>query len=874
MTVESVRFEHHREPFGIGESQPRLSWLVGTDVPGWRQTAYEVEMTGDDDADGAWSSGRVEGDESVLVAWPAAPLRSRERRRVRVRVWGGDDAEPSAWSEWHAVEAGLLDAGDWTAELIGPDWDEEPGRSHPPVLFRREFDLPAPVAHARLYTTAHGLYELELNGGVVGDHVLAPGWTSYHHRLRYHTYDVTELLREGLNALGATVAEGWYRGRLTWNSKRDVYGDRAGLLAQLEVRLTDGSTVVVGTDETWRCATGPILEASLYDGESYDARRERPGWSAPGYDDAGWSGSRRAPIDRTRLVAPTGPPVRRTQELRPAAVLTSPSGRTIVDFGQNLVGWVRLRVTGAAGQTITLRHAEVLENDELGVRPLRTARATDSYTLAGRPEGEEWEPRFTFHGFRYAEVEGWPGRLTADDVTAIVVHTDVERTGWFEASEPLLEKLHENVAWSLRGNLVDVPTDCPQRDERLGWTGDIQVFAPAASFLFDCAGPLTSWLRDLAAEQLASPDGLPPVVVPNVLDGKQNAAAWGDATVIVPWVLHQRFGDWQLLRDQFPSMTAWVDGIAERRSENGIWDVDWQYGDWLDPSAPPDDPAAARTDPALVATAYLARSATLLAEIAALIGENAAADRYAALAARVRRAFAAEFVTPSGRLAGDTQTGFALALQFALLETPEQRERAGRRLAELVHDGRYRIATGFVGTPLIADALCTAGATQLAYRLLLETSCPSFLYPVTMGATTIWERWDSMLPDGSVNPGEMTSFNHYALGAVADWLHRTVAGLAPGAPGYRHLVVAPRPGGDLTSAGATHRTPYGRASVRWRQDDGAFALDVDVPPNCTATVSLPDGAVHEVGAGRHRYEVRHQPAPYPPVVPRPEHVQL
>ncbi|RIQ14550.1 glycoside hydrolase family 78 protein [Jiangella rhizosphaerae] len=873
MDITSVRFEHHREPLGIGEPRPRLSWLTSTDVPGWRQAAYEVEMV-DGDAGATWSSGRVDSAESVLVPWPGAPLRSRERRRVRVRVWGDDGAEPSAWSDWHVVEAGLLDAADWTAQLIGPDWDEAPDRSHPPALFRHEFELPGPVESARLYATAHGLYEVELNGAVVGDQVLAPGWTSYHHRLRYQTYDVTGLLREGPNALGATVAEGWFRGRLTWKSKRNVYGDRAGLLAQLEVRLADGRTVVVGTDETWRCATGPILEASLYDGETYDARLERPGWSAPGYDDTGWSGSRRAPVDRTRLVAPTGPPVRRTQVLRPAAILTSPSGRTIVDFGQNLVGRVRLRVSGPAGHVVTLRHAEVLENDELGVRPLRTARATDRYTLAGRPEGEEWEPRFTFHGFRYAEVDGWPGELTADDVTAVVVHTDVERTGWFEASEPLLERLHENVVWSLRGNLVDVPTDCPQRDERLGWTGDLQVFAPAASFLFDCAGPLTSWLRDLAAEQLASPDRLPPVVVPNVLDDKNDAAAWGDATVVVPWVLYRRFGDLQLLRDQFPSMTAWVDGIAERAGESGIWDGDWQYGDWLDPSAPPDDPAAARTDPALVATAYLARSAAILADAAALIGEHAASERYADLAARVRRAFAAEYVTPNGRLAGDTQTGFALALQFALLETPEQRERAGRRLVELVHDGRYRIGTGFVGTPLIADALCTAGATQVAYRLLLETSCPSFLYPVTMGATTIWERWDSMLPDGTVNPGEMTSFNHYALGAVADWLHRVVAGLAPGAPGYRHLVVAPRPGGDLTSAGAVHLTPYGRASVRWSQDGDAFTLDVEVPPNCTATVRLPGGAAHEVAAGRHRFEERHEPAPYPPVVERPRNAHV
>jgi alpha-L-rhamnosidase len=866
MHVTSVRFEHHREPLGIGQSQPRVSWTTLSEATNWRQSAYEIEMASAADPHQPWSSGRINSAESVLVPWPGTPLESRERRRVRVRVWGTAGSEPSAWSDWHDVEAGLLRPDDWTAQLISPAWDEDSSMPQPAVAFRHDFRLDGTVAAARLYVTAHGVYEMQINGSRVGDHVLAPGWTSYHHRLRYQTYDVTALLKDGSNGIGATVGEGWYRGRLGWgDGKRNIYGDRAGLIAQLEIQLVDGRSVLVATDGRWRCGTGPVVSSEIYDGETYDARLEQPDWSRPEFDDAGLSAVDVRPVDLTALVAPDGPPIRRTQTVSPVDVTTIPSGKTVVDFGQNLVGRVRIRVRGESGQAVTIRHAEVLEDGELGVRPLRRAKATDRYILKGGGP-EEWEPLFTFHGFRYAEVEGWPGELDADDIVAVVCHTDMERTGWFEASEPMLERLHENVIWSMRGNFLDVPTDCPQRDERLGWTGDIQVFAPTGTFLYNCAGILTSWLRDLSAEQLAAEDQMPPLVVPDILDWKLDAAAWGDAAVMVPWTIYERFGDAEVLRAQFASMKAWVDGAAAKAGERGVWDSEWQFGDWLDPTAPPTDPGAAQTDVGLVATAYLARSAEVVSKAAALIGDDAAEAAYASLAARVREAFNDEYVTPTGRMACDTQTAFALAIEFHLLAKPEQRARAGRRLADLVHAGHYRIGTGFVGTPIIADALCSVGETQLAYRLLLETSCPSFLYPLTMGATTIWERWDSMLPDGSINPGEMTSFNHYALGAVADWLHRTVAGLAPGAPGYRRLIVAPRPGGDLTRAAAAHETPYGRASVAWELIEGSFMLDVVVPANCTASVFLPgsDEPV-EVGSGRHEFRIDHQPAPYPPV---------
>ncbi|MGD0553537.1 MAG: family 78 glycoside hydrolase catalytic domain [Streptosporangiaceae bacterium] len=805
-SVTEISFEHHREPFGIGEPEPRLSWVVETDEPDWIQRDAEIRVDG--------IVTEHAGRDSVLVPWPALPLRSRQQARVSVRVRGDHAYGP--WSDEVTVEAGLLEPGDWTASFVAPAVP----------LLRGTFQVTGPVRQARLYVTAHGVFELTLNGSVVGDEVLAPGWTHYPKRLRYRAHDVTGLVRPGENVLSAMLADGWFRGRIGFGGgRREVYGDRLALLAQLEVSYADGTRETYGTGPGWECAPGPVVSAGIYEGETYDARQEDPDtWSPVTVLDV-----------NLPLVAATGPPVRRTETLDPVAVLTTPSGRTVLDFGQNLTGRLRIRVRGEAGQTVKLRHAEVLEDGELATRPLRFAAATDRYTLRGDPGGEDWEPRFTFHGFRYAEVTG-----CAAEAEAVVCHTDLRRTGWFECSDADVNRLHENVVWSMRGNFLDVPTDCPQRDERLGWTGDLQIFAPTATFLYDCAGPLTSWLADLAAQQ--DPDGVPPLWVPGFdLPTFPHApyAAWGDAAVIVPWVLYQRFGDLGILRAQYASMRAWVDGCAQRPPGR-------QLGDWLDPAAPPDRPAEASTDPQLVATAYLAHSAELVARTAKLLGDDSGYARYSGIAEGV--------VTPFWP--NDTQTGYGLALRFGLLPDGEQRARAGARLAELVRERGYRIGTGFVGTPLICDALCDAGEHETAYRLLLERSCPSWLYPVTMGATTIWERWDSLLPDGTVNPGEMTSFNHYAFGSVADWLHRVVAGLSPDEPGYRRLLVAPRPGGGLTFASAAHVTPYGPARVGWSLEDETLTVTAVVPPNTTARVDLPGAdapRVGSVGSGSHEW---------------------
>ncbi|MEH1163916.1 family 78 glycoside hydrolase catalytic domain [Micromonospora sp. CPCC 205539] len=825
-----LRFEHG-PAFGIGVPNPRVSWQVPDADPDFEQSAYQVEVDGE--------VVTAESSEQILVPWPAAPLVSRQRGTVRVRVRGD---EWSPWSGPAVVEAGLLAPEDWTARFVSPR--DIGGYGDPAPLLGGTIDLPADAARARLYTTAHGIYVAYLNGRRVGTEQLAPGWTAYRHRLRYQAHDVSDLLVAGENRLEILLGNGWHRGRLGFQGQHAVYGDRLAALAQLEVTTADGTSHVLATDGSWTARESGIVADDLYDGQRTDLRRS-PGAQTPvDVLDA----------DLGLLVAPDGPPVRVTDVLPAVAVTTSPSGRTLVDFGQNLVGRVRLRVRGAtAGDEVVVRHAEVLEDGELGVRPLRTAKATDAYVLAG-PDDVTLEPELTFHGFRYAEVTGVPD-LRAEDLEAVVLGSDLRRTGWFESSHPLLDQFHENVVWGMRGNFVDVPTDCPQRDERLGWTGDIQVFSPTASFLFDSAGLLTGWLADLAAEQ--QKDGSVPYVIPDVLRQPGPAtAAWGDAATVVPWVLYQRFGDRGLLHRQLPSMRAWVDRMAALAGDDLLWSGGFQFGDWLDPAAPPEDPFRAKADPDVIATAHLARSAEIVARAAEVVGEDELAREYADLAERVRAAFAREYTTPGGRVLGDAATTYALALQWALLPEAEQRRRAGQRLADLVRVAGFRISTGFVGTPLMTDALTDAGEPDLAYRLLLQTGCPSWLYPVTMGATTVWERWDSMLPDGTINPGEMTSFNHYALGAVADWLHRRVAGLAPAEPAYRRIEVRPLPNARLTRAAARHDTPYGQASVAWERADGRLRLEVRVPVGATAVVHVPGGdAPIEVRHGRHVWTV-------------------
>lgn len=831
----------------VASPAPEIGWRTDTDAPGWLQASADVEITRGAEA----SQHRIEGRMSTRVAWPFAPLAPREEATLRVRVTG-EDGVTGPWSAPRRVFAGFLGEGEWQATAIGL---ASPSQTAQPVCLRAEFDVTGPVARATLYATAVGVYQVAIDGTDVDDQVMKPGWTPYQHRTIHETTDVTALLAEGRNAIGVRLAGAWATERYGFRENaRPLYAEQPRFAGQLLIEYADGSSEWVTTDASWQASTGPITASGLYAGEDHDARRalvdaDGRGFAQAGYDASAWSPAAELEAIRTPE-ARVSPFVRRLDELTVQEVITTPSGRTVLDFGQNLVGRLRIRVEGPAGTEITLRHAEVLEHGELGTRPLRAAAATDHYTLAGSGV-EEWEPEFTFHGFRYAEVDGWPGDFDPSAVTAVVIHSDMERTGWFEASHPLVNQLHENIVWGLRGNFLYLPTDCPQRDERLGWTGDIQVFAPTASFLHDVRGFLDSWLRDLALEQV---DGVVPFVVPNALGAARPAAAWGDAATIVPWVLHERYADVATVERQYSSMKGWADVLIELAGPRRLWEGMFQFGDWLDPDAPPHLPANAKTDADIVASAYLFRSADAVARAAALLGRDEEARDYARVAEEVRAAFLAEYVTPAGRMMSDAQTAYAMAIVFEIAP-PEQHAQLGERLAELTRLSGYRIGTGFVGTPIIQDALTRTGHLETARRLLVQTENPSWLYPVTMGATTIWERWDSMLPDGSINPGEMTSFNHYALGAIGDWLHRVVAGLAPDAPGYARIRIEPQPLAEFDHAWAEHLTPYGTARAGWTRGDGVLRVEAVVPPNTTAAVVLPDGRRLEVGAGTHEWEM-------------------
>lgn len=863
LSISRVSFEHHREALGIAETQPRISWRFGGDAPNWHQSSCELEIARSRQT----TLYATNSSESLYAPWPDAPLESAESATVRVRCFGQEKQPSTPWSDWVAVETGLLNAENWAdAVPIAADRATELNETKHVVYFRKSFSLLSSVKSARLYITSQGIYEAEINGKRVGDEILAPGWQTYDRRHVYNTFDVTDLLQEGGNAIGVMVAEGWYAGRLVVHAGdiREVWGDTLGIQSLLVVTLEDGSVQELPSDTTWQASTGPVIRSGLYDGEDYDSRLEAEieGWSTASFnaEEHGWLGVREAAPFAGELVSPDHPPVRKVQELKPKSIFLSPSGKTLVDFGQNLVGWLKLTVEGPSGTKITLRHAEVLEDGELAIRPLRTAKATDTLILHGKGV-QQWEPRFTFHGFRYAQIDGWPENtpLTKDSVSAVVISTDLEQTGWFSSSHALLNKFHDNVRWSMRGNFISIPTDCPQRDERLGWTGDAHVFGPVSHYLYDSAGFWRSWHRDLWSEMARRRESMTvPHYVPAAPPGfpYDARAIWGDVAVGGPFNLYNAFGDADLLREHYETQSrAWIDvGIV--RGDDGLWNRSTrQYGDWLDPLSPPEDAGRSQTAKHLVADAYLIRMTAILADMAKIAGDKCQAQKYRRQRAALIEAFGKQWM-PDGTPVNETQTAYALALDFDLFTSEEHRTAGIGALRQIVANNDYRVGTGFAGTPILGRALSGVNATEDFYKMLLQTTVPSWLYQVTQNATTTWERWDSILPDGSVNPGTMTSFNHYAFGSVADWIHRVMGGIAPAEPGYKHISIAPVPGGDITSANARFISPYGEITSEWRLDEEGFHLGTCIPPNTKATVTLPYGGEQSrIGSGCYKFQV-------------------
>ncbi len=868
MEIVNLRTEYKQNPVGIGTAEPRLSWEILDDRRGSLQTACQLRCAKSVEnlqsgANLIWDTGKLETSQSNQFVYSGADLFSGQRVYWQVKIWTNHGTE-SEWTEPAFFELGLLNRSDWKAQWIEPKLDEDVSESTPSPYLRRAFSASKPILKATAYVTCHGLYELSMNGSKVSADLFTPGWTSYQQRLQYQAYDVTDLLQEGENSIGVILGDGWYRGFLVWQGNKNLYGDKVALLFQLKVEYKDGSSELVCSDENWKSSTGPILKSDIYNGETYDARLEQSNWNTTGFDDHNWQGIETKDYGYDNLVASDGVPVRVSQRLKPIEKIITQKGELVFDFGQNLVGWVHLRLKGNKGDKIILNHAEVLDQDgNFYTANLRAAQAQDEYIFKG--DGvEEYSPRFTFHGFRYLKISGYPGEVSLDDLEACVVHSDMVPTGDFECSDTLVNRLQKNIQWGLRGNFLDVPTDCPQRDERLGWTGDAQVFAPTACFNVDAASFYTKWMQDFTVDQKAN--GSVPWVVPNVVeDGGGTgwsdgfgATAWADAAVIIPWTVYRAYGDTRILERQYESMKGWEEYMIRESGDNYVFSAGFHFGDWLAfaeyysyyYNAPDYGYAGANTDKELIATAYFYYTTGLMQKTAELVGNNEDAERYTAILPKIKEAFNREFVTETGRLTSGTQTAYVLALCFDLLPEVLIPVVAKRLADDVIHFGH--LTTGFVGTPLLCQALSDHGYADVAYQLLFNKRYPSWLYPVTKGATTIWERWDCIKPDGSFQDVGMNSFNHYAYGAVGNWLYQTVAGLQedPTVAGYKKIVIKPTPTGKLQFAKTNYHSIYGEIRSGWERKADAFIQTVEIPANTSAKIYLmadDNSIVHENG---------------------------
>lgn len=776
--------------------------------------------------------------------------------------WKASQDGPSGWQQ------PSYDDSAWPAALDVAPYGQGPWGSNvnvsdqqPLPYLRHGFDVTKTVARARLYISALGLYEAHINGQRVGDEYFAPGWTDYNKRVQYQTYDVTTMLHAGSNAIGALLDDGWYAGRVGFAGSH-IYGQQPWLRAQLRIDYTDGTSQTVGTDGSWKVADSPVLASNIYDGEDYDAHAEQIGWDRPGFDDSSWKPAGVNDSVHPNLVAQVGPPVRIEKEIHPVKMTEPQPGHFVFDMGQNMVGWNRLTVSGPAGTKVTMRHAEVLNPDgTIYTANLRSARATDTYVLKGT-DTEVFEPHFTYHGYRYVELTGFPGTPTLDSVTGLVAHADAPFIGKFDTSSQLVNQIQDNIAWGQRGNFMSVPTDCPQRDERLGWTGDINIFSATSTFNMGVDGFLGKFANDLTDAQ--EPNGAFTDVAPQVCCGA-GTAGWGDAGVVIPWTLWQRYGDLGVVRDHYDAMTRWISYLKSTSGADLIRNQP-TYGDWLNVND--------GTSQGVVSTAYFAYSTELVAQMAAAIGKQADATSYQQLFQQIKDAFDAKFVSADGHVGSDSQTSYVLALSMNLL--PDNLvQPAADRLVQKIADRDWHLSVGFLGVEKLLPVLTETGHLDVAYKLINQTTFPSWGYMIGKGATTVWERWDGIKPDGSFNDPSMNSFNHAGLGSVGDWMYRTIGGIQPDPqhPGYKQFEVRPQPGGGLTYANESYDSPYGQIRSDWAYADGNLVVNTTVPVNTTALVYVPaassgdvtappdarfvrmDGgaAVYAVGSGRYTF---------------------
>lgn len=879
-TVSQLKCDHRENPIGIDTPHPQLSWILTSAKRGTMQTAYQIVVYRVPEVPNrkktmVWDTKKIISSQSVGVVYHGPKLETRKRYSWQVRVWD-ENHTISAWSLSTFWEMGLFSDDDWKAKWI------ESKKNHAVVYMRRNFVLKNSVASARLYATAHGIYEVSINGKNITKNIFSPGWTSYHHRLQYQTYDVTKYLEPNENAIGVILGDGWWRGKVGTTSIQNAYGKTLGFLAQLHITFADGTSQIITTDPEWKTSSGPILLSDFKDGELYDARQEQNGWNLPMFDDTHWQFVHTKNFLRNILVAQVGLPVVSHEQIKPVSILKTPSGQTVVDMGQNFAGRIKISVKGHADDKVILQHGESLDkNGNFSLQhlslPFNKLQQKITYICKGSKATEIFEPHFTYHGFRYVLIESFPTMPTVNNFMGIALYTDLPETGIFSCSNALLNKLHKNIVWTQKSNLVDIPTDCPQR-ERVGWTGDAQIYASTTAYTWDVTTFFTKWLTDLAVEQ--SQNGKVPNMVPNPYTKfKRNrifptmmeaSAGWGDAAIIVPWVLYQRYADTQLLKEQYPSMKAWVTYMVHQAKktpwykkinifsskkyyEPYIWNTGFHWGEWFEPSAgkgfgikmyitivknflfgSPE-----------VATAYLAYATTLLSHIAKNLGYRSDAKHYMSLSKKIKYAFAQEYIHENGYIGTRSQSSYVRALSFDLVPQKLQKL-AAKQLEDTIINQNYHLDTGFLSTGLLLPVLADTGYATLAYKLLLQDTNPSWIYQIKKGATTVWETWDGIAEDGTVS----ASLNHIALGTVGKFFYEYIAGMSLDAP-RRHITIKPFFDNTISHAHARYNSIYGPIAISWKRKGTTISLHIIIPPNTTASVILANATNNDITESNH-----------------------
>lgn len=831
MNLKGLIIEYRNNPVGLDVTRPRISWQIISEEKDVLQTAYRIIVTQKGDI--VWDTGKVEKSTSVLIEYEGAVLKPCTMYQVHVEAW---DNKGNKGSIEGSFETGLLKGTNFSAQWITHDL---PAEETACPVFVKEFNTEKEIEKVRVYATALGVYEIKINGEKLGDTFFAPGWTNYNKRLQYQTYAADTMLKKQ-NKIELTVGNGWYKGIFGFTCTPNHYGDRVAALVEIHVTYSDGTTEIIKTDESWKVTTGSIRYSEIYMGETIDSL----------YKNEKVSNVILGSIEKNFIVTQESEPVRITERMPAKQFIVTPKGEKLIDFGQNLTGFVEVKLKGEHGQKVLIRHAEVLDKEgNFYPETLRSAKSHDIYICNG--EEQVFLPHFSFHGFRYICIEGLDD-IDLENFTACVLHTDMEKSGSFKCSNDLVNQLQSNIQWGQRGNFLDIPTDCPQRDERLGWTGDAQVFAGTAAYNRNVALFFTKWLHDLASEQ--SKEFGVPHVIPNILGQQEGAAAWSDAATIIPWVIYETYGDVRILEEQYESMKGWVDYITSRCGVNGLWQGGFQYGDWLALDKEESADRTGATDKYLVANAYYAYSTNLVRKAAIALNKLDDAKNYDKLYEKIKKAFNEEYITYTGRMVSETQTGCVLALYFDLAEE-KYRDRILKSLETNIANHKNHLSTGFVGTPYLCHTLTENNLHDLAGILFLREDYPSWLYSVKKGATTIWERWNSILPNGDFDVSGMNSLNHYAYGSIGDWMYRRLAGINQLEPGYKKILIKPQFIKGINSVQAAFKSVYGDIKSAWSCEDKLIKVDIEIPANTTGVVYLPEKEkVVELGSGCYHFE--------------------